>query len=61
MPEEIKCPECESYNIEKFPYKAAVGPGGAHGKYPKEAEYYKYKCVDCGLVFFESNLRKKNS
>jgi hypothetical protein len=55
---EIKCPECGSYNYEKIPYKAAVGPGGPHGELPKEAEYYKYKSLDCGLVFFESNLRE---
>jgi len=55
---EIKCPECGSYNFEEIPYKAAVGPGGPHGELPKEAEYYKYKCLDCGLVFFESDLRE---
>jgi DNA-directed RNA polymerase subunit RPC12/RpoP len=58
MPKEIKCPECGSINIEEIPYKAAVGPGGPHGELPKEAEYQKYECLDCGMVFFESNLRE---
>jgi len=58
MPEEIRCPECGSANIEKIPYKAAAGAVGPSGKLPGEEEYYKYKCVDCGMVFFESNLRK---
>jgi hypothetical protein len=58
MPEEIRCPECRSLNIELIPYKATVGPGGPHGEYPKEAEYHKYKCLDRGLVFFESSLRE---
>jgi DNA-directed RNA polymerase subunit RPC12/RpoP len=58
MPEEIKCPDCGSINIEEIPYKAAVGPGGANGELPEEAEYRKYKCLDCGLAFFESDLRE---
>jgi len=58
MQEEIGCPECRSLNIEAIPYKATVGPGEPHGEYPKEAEYHKYKCLDFGLVFFESNLRE---
>jgi len=58
MTEDIRCPECRSINIEEIPYKAAVGPGRAKGKLPKETEYQKYKCLDCGLVFFESNLRE---
>jgi len=58
MPNEIKCPECGSINTEGIPYKAAVGPGGPQGELPKKAEYQKYKCVDCGFVFFESNLRE---
>lgn len=57
MPREIKCPECGSYNIRKIQYRAAVGAGGAHGKYPREEEYIKYECIDCGLRFFESDLR----
>ena len=58
MPEEIKCPECGSINIEEIPYKATVGPAGPHGELPKEAECHKYECLDCGMVFFESNLRE---
>ena len=58
MPEEIKCPECGRANIEEIPYKAAVGAVGPSGKLPRELEYYKYKCVDCGMVFFESNLKE---
>jgi DNA-directed RNA polymerase subunit RPC12/RpoP len=58
MAKEIKCPECGSINIKKIPYEAAVGPAGLHGELPKEAEYHKYECFDCGMVFFESNLRE---
>jgi len=58
MPTEKKCPDCGSYNIKQIPSKAAVGPGGPQGKYPKETEYYKYECLDCGLQFYEGNLRE---
>lgn len=58
MPKEIKCPECGSYNIKKIPYKATVDAEEAHGEYPKEAEYMKYECIDCGLGFLESDLRE---
>jgi hypothetical protein len=58
MPNEIKGPESGSINTEGIPYKAPVGPGWPQGELPKEAEYQKYKCVDCGFVFFESNLRE---
>ena len=27
-------------------------------KYPGGAGQSKYECLDCGLVFFESNLRE---
>jgi len=47
MPEEIRCPECGSMNIKKIPCEL-----------PEGAEYYKYECLDCGLVFLESNLRE---
>lgn len=58
MPEEIKCPECGSINIEKILDKAAVGPRGSSWGLPEEAEYRKYKCLDCGLAFFESDRRE---
>lgn len=58
MPKEIKCPECGSYNLEEIPYKADLGQGESHREYPKGAEYNKYECLDCGLIFFESNLRE---
>lgn len=58
MPEEIKCPECGSYNIKKISYKATVDAEEAQGEYPKEAENVKYECIDCGLGFFESDLRE---
>jgi DNA-directed RNA polymerase subunit RPC12/RpoP len=28
------------------------------GELAKEAEYPKYECLDCGQIFFESNLRE---
>jgi DNA-directed RNA polymerase subunit RPC12/RpoP len=59
MPKEIKCPECGSYNIEEIPYKGAIDREGPHREYLKEAEYSKYECLDCGMVFFESNLREQ--
>jgi DNA-directed RNA polymerase subunit RPC12/RpoP len=56
MAKEISCPECGSINIKIIPYKAAVGPAGPHGELPKEEQYEKYECLDCGMVFFESDL-----
>ena len=58
MPKEIKCPECGSYNIKKRPIKSTVDEEEAHDEYPKEEEYMKYECIDCGLGFFESDLRE---
>lgn len=59
MPEEIRCPECRGINIEQLPYKTDVCPGGLHGELPKVAEYQKYRCLDCGLLFLESNLKEQ--
>jgi DNA-directed RNA polymerase subunit RPC12/RpoP len=58
MSQEIKCPECGSYNIEEIPYKAEATPGIDHEKHPEEADRKKYECIDCGLIFLESNLRE---
>jgi hypothetical protein len=58
MPEDLKCPECGSYNIEEIPYKSAASPVRPHNELPKEARCYKYECLDCGLIFFEANLRE---
>ncbi len=58
MSKEIKCPECNSYNIRKIQYEAPVDEEEVLGEYPKEAEYIKYECIDCGLRFLESDLRE---
>jgi len=58
MPNEIKCPECGSYNIEKIPPQGTIDQKGLHRQHPKEAEFNKYECLDCGMVFLESNLRE---
>jgi len=58
MPLQFICPECGSYNIEKIPYKTEMSRSGSDKEYPPEAKYNKYECLDCGLVFFESNLRE---
>jgi DNA-directed RNA polymerase subunit RPC12/RpoP len=55
--EKIKCPECGSINIEELFY-SADGLGAAKSKPPKEERHGKYRCVDCGLIFYESNLQK---
>jgi len=56
--EKIKCPECGGINIEKLSYKGAGGIGEAKSKPSKEERHGKYRCVDCGLIFYESNLQK---
>lgn len=58
MSDQIKCPKCKGSNIKEKPYKAAVGPGrGPQGdKLPSEEEYLSYECLDCGHVFYESDL-----
>lgn len=58
MSQEIKCPECGSYNIEEIPHKAGTDSGMDHRKYPEEADRKRYECLDCGLIFLESNLRE---
>lgn len=52
-----KCPYCDSSKIKEKLYKVAVGPG-SNGKYPKEEEYIKYKCLDCGKEFYEDDLKQ---
>ena len=56
MPEEIRCPKCDSSNVEEKKRKIAVGPGKGpqHAEYPPEEDYYYFECLDCGCEFDES-------
>ena len=54
----IKCPDCGSYNIEEISHKATDRAEESPEEHPEEAEHIKYECLDCGLQFYESNLRE---
>lgn len=57
MPE-IRCPKCDSSNINEKPYNAATGPGrGPQGnEYPPEEEHMSYECLNCGNTFYEDDV-----
>jgi len=55
----IVCPDCGSYNLS--PLKAKGSPRTAKERttlIKPRKENNKYKCIDCGLEFFESELRE---
>jgi DNA-directed RNA polymerase subunit RPC12/RpoP len=55
----IVCPDCGSYNTNKVPVKRPSGPQKAGRTLIKpRKENNKYKCIDCGLEFYESELRE---
>jgi rubredoxin len=58
MPEEIRCPECESLNVEKIPDKVTFGSEEAHDELAKEIRPHKYECLDCRFIFFTSNVKE---
>ena len=58
MLKEIKCPECGSYNIEERLTHVGIAPAAPDEDLPKIEKQIVYECVDCGLIFFESNLRE---
>ena len=56
MPEEIKCPKCDSSNIKEKKQKVAVGSrrGPHDAEYPLEEDYHYFECLDCWCEFDES-------
>jgi predicted transcriptional regulator len=55
----IACPDCGSCNINQINAKGALKPQKAKGTLIKpRKENNKYKCIDCGLEFYESELRE---
>jgi hypothetical protein len=51
MPEEIRCPECESVNVEEIPDKATLGSEESHDELAEKRESHKYECLDCRVIF----------
>jgi hypothetical protein len=58
MPKEIRCPDCESLNVEEIPDKVTPGPEEAYDELAKETKSQKYECLDCRLIFFTSNFKE---
>jgi DNA-directed RNA polymerase subunit RPC12/RpoP len=58
MPEEIRCPDCESLNVEEIPDKVTLGPEEAHDESANETKPQKYECLDCRQIFFISNFKE---
>jgi DNA-directed RNA polymerase subunit RPC12/RpoP len=55
----IACPDCGSYNLSWIKSKETLKPQKAKGTLIKPRKgNNKYKCIDCGLEFFESELRE---
>jgi DNA-directed RNA polymerase subunit RPC12/RpoP len=58
MPEEIRCPECESLNVEEVLDKMTFAPEEPHDELAKETKPLKYECLDCRVIFSISNFKK---
>jgi DNA-directed RNA polymerase subunit RPC12/RpoP len=55
----IACPDCGSYNISQINAQGALRPQKAKGPLIRpRKEDNKYKCIDCGTEFYESELRE---
>jgi hypothetical protein len=51
MPEELKCPECESLNVEEVPDKVTFAPEEPHDELAEKRESHEYECLDCRVIF----------
>lgn len=58
MTRAIVCPDCGSYNLNQIKGSATAGPKNPKVNLIKpKKENIKYVCIDCGLEFYESDLR----
>jgi hypothetical protein len=51
--EEIRCPDCESLNVEEISDEVIFGSEEAHDESAKKTKPHKYECLDCRFVFFK--------
>lgn len=55
----IACPDCGSYNLNQMKASGTLKSKKNKGNLIRpRKENNKYKCIDCGAEFYESELRE---